>query len=243
MGDKKELGFMDLIYRYKFLLRGFDDEQELDSKFEELRTCKEHIQTISDNIDFMSAGEMTPVYAHEVTSFNWNDFYEVWHGYGFINAIAEKWCEIYDYILVDTTYSMSTISGICTLQLPDMVFFFYNMNTQSIEGIKRISNSVLDKSNGYNRSGVPKVHYIGSNVDTCIPHMKYTWETKVVEMLKELIPADDQLAYVQKYQVPYMSSYSYGDAIAVKSPIIDDVARVYREIVNELIIPKQEVVI
>ena len=241
MGDKTKSGFMDLIYQFKSLIREFDDEQEFDSKFEELRTCKEYIQTISNNIDFMSAGEMTPVYACNVTSFDWNDFYKTWHGYGFINAISEKWRELYDYVLVDTTYGMSTISGICTLQLPDIVLFFYNMSTQSVEGVKSISKSVCDKSNGYNRSGIPKVHYIGSNIDTCIPHMKYAWEMKVVEMLKELIPNDDQLTYVQKYQVPYLSSYTYGDAIAVKSPITDDVASAYHKIVNDLVLEAHKV--
>jgi hypothetical protein len=228
IGNKDKKGFFNLLLDYKEYMRDEHDDYEI--TLENFMICKGYIQTITDNISFVSAGEINPDYPKDVTSFDWDNFYKHWHGYGLFEAITEKWCEKYDYILIDSPSGFSSISGICTLQFPHTVLFFYHMNQQSIGGIKHIAKSVRNKSIGCNQKGVPEMHFIGAQINNSMPERKAEWENITSTELVDYIISDCVLSYIEKYQIPYSPINSYGDVMS------DDVTIAHNKIVNELIL-------
>lgn len=93
-------------------------------------------------IDFVPAGRQGATYAARVTSFNWQNFYDRLGGGAFLEATKEKMRAEYDYILIDSRTGVSDTSGICTVQMPDILVVCFTLNNQSIKGASAIANSV-----------------------------------------------------------------------------------------------------
>lgn len=93
-------------------------------------------------IDLVPPGKQGPSYASRVNSFNWQNFYERLGGGVFLEAVKETMRANYDYIFIDSRTGVSDTSGICTVQMPDMLVVFYTANTQSIDGAAAVAASV-----------------------------------------------------------------------------------------------------
>jgi len=95
-------------------------------------------------IDFVPAGKQNADYAERVNSFNWQNFYERFGGGVFLNYVRKEMRNEYDYILIDSRTGISDTSGICTVQMPDILAVFFTANDQSILGAAGVANSVND---------------------------------------------------------------------------------------------------
>jgi len=93
-------------------------------------------------IDFIPAGRQGPAYATSVNFFNWQQFYEKLGGHAFLEAAKDKMRRVYDYVLIDSRTGVSDTSGICTIQMPDIVVLCFTLNTQSIEGAVAVAESI-----------------------------------------------------------------------------------------------------
>ncbi len=95
-------------------------------------------------IRFMSAGRKDEEYKVLLSRLDWKHFYEQQSGYLFIEnvkaAIEDKFAP--DYVLIDSRTGLTDVSGICTLQLPDLVVLFFNLNNQNVLGVSQIYRSV-----------------------------------------------------------------------------------------------------
>jgi hypothetical protein len=96
-------------------------------------------------IDLVPAGKQGSSYGSRVNSFNWQNFYERLGGGVFLEAVKDKMREHYDYILIDSRTGVSDTSGICTVQMPDMLVVCYTANTQSIDGAAAVATSVHEQ--------------------------------------------------------------------------------------------------
>jgi FxsC-like protein len=93
-------------------------------------------------IDFIPAGRQGPSYSTRVNSFSWQTFYERLGG-GMLLELAKEWMRAqYDYVLIDSRTGVSDTSGICTLQMPDILVVCFTLNNQSIEGAGAVAESV-----------------------------------------------------------------------------------------------------
>ena len=93
-------------------------------------------------LDLMPAGRQDPSYATRMNLFSWQNFYDRLGGGGFIEAARQKMQEEYDYILIDSRTGVSDTSGICTVQLPDILAVCFTLNRQSIEGAGAVAAAV-----------------------------------------------------------------------------------------------------
>ena len=96
-------------------------------------------------IQVLPAGKKDNEYQTLLAHLNWKEFYSSErHGFLFIEnlkaAIEAKYAP--DYLLVDSRTGLTDISGICTLQLPDLVVLLFGLNQQNVQGISRIYKSV-----------------------------------------------------------------------------------------------------
>lgn len=93
-------------------------------------------------IDFIPAGRQGASYTTRMNSFSWQNFYDRFGGGGFIERIKERMKAEYDYVLIDSRTGVSDTSGICTVQLPDILAVCFTLNRQSIEGASAVAASV-----------------------------------------------------------------------------------------------------
>ena len=92
----------------------------------------------------MRAGRRDANYQTLLARLNWKDFYARSDGFLFVEnlrgAIAADYAP--DYLLVDSRTGFTDVSGICTLQLPNLVILMFALNEQNIEGTKTIYKSI-----------------------------------------------------------------------------------------------------
>jgi tetratricopeptide (TPR) repeat protein len=97
-------------------------------------------------IHFMPAGRKDEEYQALLSKLDWKFFYSRQKGYLFVENLKAAIEERYrpDYVLVDSRTGLTDISGICTLQLPNLVVLFFNLNNQNVAGISHIYRSIRD---------------------------------------------------------------------------------------------------
>jgi len=96
----------------------------------------------SGTLDLVPAGQQDSSYALKVNAFNWQNFYERLGGGAFLEAARQRMRQEYDYVLIDSRTGVSDTSGICTVQMPDVLVTCFTLNDQSIEGAAAVSQSV-----------------------------------------------------------------------------------------------------
>ena len=93
-------------------------------------------------LDFIGAGRQGASYSTRVNGFGWQDFYQRFGGGSFIDEARRVMKERYEYILIDSRTGVSDASGICTVQLPDVLVVLFTLNNQSIDGASGVARSV-----------------------------------------------------------------------------------------------------
>jgi len=93
-------------------------------------------------IDFVPAGRQGASYGSRMNAFSWVNFYDRLGGGGFIEALKQRMKEEYDYVLIDSRTGVSDTSGVCTVQLPDVLAVCFTLNRQSVEGAGAVAASV-----------------------------------------------------------------------------------------------------
>ncbi len=100
-------------------------------------------------IDFVPAGRQSASYGSRMNAFSWANFYDRLGGGGFIEALKNRMKAEYDYVLIDSRTGVSDTSGVCTVQLPDVLAVCFTLNRQSVEGAGAVAASVqAARSNG-----------------------------------------------------------------------------------------------
>jgi len=93
-------------------------------------------------LDLLSAGKPGPAYARLVTQFDWEQLYARFGGNDLIESLKGQFRSTYDYVLIDSRTGINDTSGICTVQIPDILVVCFTLNRQSIEGSARVAESV-----------------------------------------------------------------------------------------------------
>jgi cellulose biosynthesis protein BcsQ len=93
-------------------------------------------------LDFVGAGRQGTSYSTRVTGFEWQRFYEQLGGGAFIDEARRIVRQRYDYVVIDSRTGVSDTSGICTVQLPDVLVVCFTLNNQSIDGAAAAAKSV-----------------------------------------------------------------------------------------------------
>lgn len=101
---------------------------------------------------YVSAGRRDHNYQSLLAKLNWKDFYTRHQGFYFVENLKAAIQVLYkpDYLLVDSRTGLTDISGICTLQLPDLVVLLFGLNDQNLVGTSQIyrtiTHNTLDRS-------------------------------------------------------------------------------------------------
>jgi len=172
-------------------------------------------------IDFVPAGKQGIAYSTRVNSFNWDGFYERMGGGVFIESFKEQARRAYQYILIDSRTGVSDTSGICTVQLPDVLVVCFTLNTQGIVGSAAVAKSALEGSQARPDLSARKAELRILPVPMRIENAEYKKLERQLARARaafsalpsQLLPlALDQ--YWGRVQFPYVSFYAYEEILA-----------------------------
>ena len=168
-------------------------------------------------IDFIPAGRQGPSYSTRVNSFSWQAFYERIGG-GTLLELAKEWMRAqYDYVLIDSRTGVSDTSGICTLQMPEMLVVCFTLNNQSIEGAAVVAESVaagkLSKSNDNKILIFPVPTRVENSEKEKLELAREAAREKFDRFLWH-IDADKRSAYWGDIEVAYVPFYAYEEILA-----------------------------
>jgi formylglycine-generating enzyme required for sulfatase activity/energy-coupling factor transporter ATP-binding protein EcfA2 len=172
------------------------------------------------SIEFIGAGKQDLHYSRKVNLFNWDNFYDRLGGGTFFTEARERLKEQYDYILIDSRTGVSDISGICTLQMPDVLLMCFTPNTQSIEGASAVAKSVFgqwerrpDLYPG-KRQIWPVLTRVDLNELNKLEIARTLTRTKFSRYLRD-IPATERDTYWGKIEIPYVPYFAFEEVLAV----------------------------
>jgi hypothetical protein len=94
-------------------------------------------------IDLLPAGRQSEIYATRVNSFNWSTFYHERNGGAFLDYARRIVKKRYDYVLIDSRTGVSDTSGICTVQMADVLVACFTYNNQGVDGASAVASSAL----------------------------------------------------------------------------------------------------
>jgi hypothetical protein len=206
----------------------------------EMEKGKLCISNNEGSISILPAGKQDDLYSERVNNFEWDEFYENWNGFGFVEYLKRQMRKKADFILIDSRTGVTDVSGICTLQLPDILVLLFSLNEQNISGTEKIIKSIL-KNTIEVKKKAPGFIIVPSRVDKFaeIEKREY-WEKEAAQRLggylKYLPEKENPILYFTNRSIPYMSYYSFGEELAVKkSPHNEDIVGSFK-FITEMII-------
>ena len=181
-------------------------------------------------IDFIPAGRQDEQYARRVNSFSWDNFYERLGGGRFLQHAREALRNNYEYILIDSRTGVSDTSGICTIQMPDLLVACFTLNHQSIRGVASIVKSIHAQRPELPIFPVPTrvergekdlfanaMEFAKRTFAPLLGHVAYVPEQYDKS---EITPAHN--SYWADVQTPYDTFYAFGEVPAAFKDDIDE---------------------
>jgi hypothetical protein len=227
-----KFGLIDLFDDYKNLLKG--NAESLPQKLVDINKCLINVplptgSNAKGSLSIIAAGKQGSEYAARVNEFDWDEFYEKWHGYGFIEFLKSEFKEKAEIVLLDSRTGVTDIGGICTLQLPDLVILLFALNEQNISGIEFIAENILKKAPEHSeRDNPPTLIVRPARVERYLEQdKKNEWEERASKRLQKYLPPEgknDPLKFIKRNNIPYIGAYSFGEALAVKERENDEPA-------------------
>ncbi len=164
-------------------------------------------------LDFIPAGQQTPSYASRVNSFDWRNFYDRLGGSAFLEAIKERMRDEYDYILIDSRTGVSDTSGICTIQMPDILVVCFTLNNQSIDGASSVTRAVSEQRS---KDGV-SIYPVPMRIDNAEKgklDLRREYARIVFGMLPAHLTNEEREQYLKQVEYPYIPYYAYEEILA-----------------------------
>lgn len=159
---KDSPGVLDLLWQWNAGIEGIEDEEVLDGFLSEYFASSpfdQCVQSLSNvellpmitKLDYIGSGSKKIVsaggksYEEALATFSWQEFFEEKAG-GFLLEKLKEWArENYDYVFIDSRTGFADVSGICTMQLPDVVALCFILNRQNIDGVAKVSASIREQ--------------------------------------------------------------------------------------------------
>lgn len=167
-------------------------------------------------IDFICAGRQGATYSERVNTFDWKRFYDL-DGAKMVLAARDYLRSRYDWVLIDSRTGVSDTSGICTIQLPDLVVACFTMNRQSVEGVAAILRSIrayrTPTTDGSKIAFYPLATRIENNESRRLEVARHYAR----DLMQEYLPNTsrfDSRTYWDKMEISYRPSYAFEEVLA-----------------------------
>jgi cellulose biosynthesis protein BcsQ len=179
-------------------------------------TFKEH------HLDFMTAGLHDDSYLSRMQKISWERFYSERSLGLFLEDSRKQWLAEYDFILVDSRTGVTDTSGICTVQLPDIMVALMTANEQSLSGCLDVMRRAtqMRMSLPFDREQITILPIITRFEFRVEYEQSQQWFQRFSEALKPLLEQwvprhtkpEDVLYHLR---IPYIPYWSFGERLPV----------------------------
>jgi MinD-like ATPase involved in chromosome partitioning or flagellar assembly len=175
------------------------------------------------SISFIPAGCQDDNYAQRVNGFNWSNFYERLGGGKLLHEERERLKERYHYILIDSRTGVSDTSGVCTVQMPDIVVAFFTLNRQGIDGCAAVAKSIAAAVEAYRGESI-KIYPVPTRIENAeaekleaaIGYARRLFSPLLmhVQSNRREPNLQEQAEYWKGVETPYIPYYAYEEVPA-----------------------------
>jgi len=232
--NKKE-GLIDLLLKRK------NDSNYTDAEIKWTDFISTVPVLISNNsskqitVDILTAGRKDESYIKRVREMDYGSFYDDHRGGDFLEGIREYWISKYDFVLIDSRTGLTDSSGVCSIQMPDVLVMLFTATDLGFKGTLEIAQRAIkaQKSIIYDRYAL-KVLPIPTRFDSTEFKLQQEWLGKFELGLKPIYatwvpdyPNDDntnidQRKILELTKLPYIPYFSYGESLPVIEQGTDD---------------------
>lgn len=85
-------------------------------------------------LDFIGSGDDDEDYSTKLGAFSWTEFFSQRSGGDVIEALRKAWKKDYDYVLIDSRTGLTDSSGVCTIQMPDLIVMLSQPTSRTLIG-------------------------------------------------------------------------------------------------------------
>ncbi|WP_372364499.1 KGGVGR-motif variant AAA ATPase [Candidatus Uabimicrobium sp. HlEnr_7] len=213
-------GIIELVSEYAFATLEESESENWYDEYTERFFSGDYKQSIDWDfkndgcLDFIGAGCQNSAYPSTVTSFDWANFHERLQGGYFLEEVKELLRQNYDYILIDSRTGVSDTSGICTIQMPDIVVLLFTLNNQSIQGAAKIANAIC---NSWKRNEIKEriIYPLLSRVDSAESDRLNSTYNYAINKFSKIIEdfSIERKNYWSEMQIPYVPFYNYEEIL------------------------------
>lgn len=164
-------------------------------------------------LHFVPAGRQSGEYAARTQGFDWTAFYERFGGARFIERMRETLLgpDAYDYVLIDSRTGLSDTSGVCTVDLPDVVVHCLVHNRQSVLGIVAAAASITQQQKRLIRQ-----YPVPMRVEKNVPDFEGNWQfprDRLNDLLADMT-AEEKESYWAEAEIVYRARFAGGETLA-----------------------------
>jgi MinD-like ATPase involved in chromosome partitioning or flagellar assembly len=166
-------------------------------------------------LDFMPPGRLGPAYDRRVSQFDWERFYSHFGGYEFVESIKRTLRAEYDYVLVDSRTGTSETTGICTVQIPDVLVVLFSPTHQAIEGAARVAESVDTRRRNLGETP-PRIFPIPTRIELAERERLARTRDRVARTFSRFLwhlPAADHARYWSDVEILHFPFYAYEETL------------------------------
>ena len=174
-------------------------------------------------LDFIGSGDDAPDYSNRLAEFSWATFFAEQRGGGIIEALRKEWKAAYDYVLVDSRTGLTDASGICTIQMPDVLVLLFAANQQNVDWCGRVADGIRKgrRALPYDRSFLPIIpvlaRFDASEESDRAAAAKARIAERFDAYFQEWLPRSIAPREMLNWSVlPYVPRYSFEEALAVE---------------------------
>lgn len=171
-------------------------------------------------------GERFPVYAQNVQSFDWTDFYNSFQGEAYFEWLRNQLNSFADVVLIDSRTGVTEMGGVCTRQLADVVVSFVAPNGQNLDGVATMVESFRRQEVTQSRrkweevstalDGSLEVVVIPARVETSEVEERRKFKERFIRQLEKLPAAFQQVnTSFWDLKIPYIPYYAYNERLVI----------------------------
>lgn len=166
---------------------------------------------------------MTRTTPPKLGAFSWTEFFSQRGGGDVVEALRNAWKKDYEYVLIDSRTGLTDSSGVCTIQMPDLIVMLFAANEQNVDWCLRIARGIRNgRSNlPYDRTFLPIIPLLSrfdareesDRAGEAMDRIAEQFAPFFADWLPRSITARDMLAWSV---LPYVPRYSFEEGLAVE---------------------------
>jgi cellulose biosynthesis protein BcsQ len=181
------------------------------------------------HLDLLTAGQRDENYIKNVRLLDYDKFYEENNGGQFLEDLREYWISNYDFVLIDSRTGLTDSSGVCSIQMPDILVLLFTATEQGFKGTLKVA---ADAARGqeqivYDRYRL-KLLPVPTRFDSTEFKLQKAWLDRFTQDLKDTYttwvpdyPKDkdiniDHRSLLELTKLPYIPYFSYGEKLPVQ---------------------------